>query len=89
MDPVRTGSAPESAVLKDFETRMLNWRSIYLNFFWIGFFAIAEVQTEQQYRRVGSTSALYMAFRRKADRPPFFPTYERMAKNIFLAWRSL
>ena len=54
-----------------------------------GFFVIADAQTEQQYRRVGSTSALYMAFRRKADRPQFFPTYERMAKNIFLAWRSL
>ena len=60
-----------------------------LNFFWLCVFLIADAQTEHQYKGMGSTSALYIAFRRKFDRPQFFLTCERMVKNIFLFWRSL
>jgi hypothetical protein len=84
----RTERAPVSAVWKDLEMSTLNCRSIDLNFFRPYLVLITDYQTEQQYRRLGSTKAEYIALRRVPERSKVFPVYDRREKKIFLTWRS-
>ncbi len=89
MVPAKRERAPVSADWKDLEMRILNCRSIDLNFFRPCFVLITDAQTEQQYKRLGSTKAEYIALRREPERPQVFPVYDRRGKKIFLTWRSL